>query len=159
MKIRPFVRSDVPAVAAIEQSVSAEPWSETLFAGEFEMAPAARHWLVAESEADGTIVAFGGMMFVSDEGHLMNIAVHHDHQRQGIGRKLCTVLFEEARRRGSEALTLEVRVSNGAARELYQSFGFAPVGSRKDYYTNADGSREDALILWLYDLQTEGVRT
>lgn len=153
--LRPFVPDDVPAVAAIERMVSAEPWSSTLFAGEFEVAPETRHWLVAES--GGQIVGFGGMMFVAGEGHVMNIAVHPEHQRRGIARQLCAALFVEAKRRGATALTLEVRTSNAAAQALYRSFAMVPVGARKDYYTNPDGSKEDGLIYWFHDLQDRDV--
>ncbi len=159
MRMRSFLLGDVPSVSIIESTVSSEPWSETLFAGEFDMSVSARNWLVAETDDstsadDSEVVAFGGMMFVADVGHLMNVAVRPDHQRRGIARDLCAALFEDAKQRGMAALTLEVRVSNGPARELYRRFGFQPVGCRSGYYTNVDGSKEDGLIFWLHDLQT-----
>ncbi len=157
ISLRPFMPADVPAVAAIEALVSPEPWSERLFADEFTVASARRHWLVAEEtgpdvEQGLMIVGFGGMMFVADEGHLMNVATHPDHRRRGIAAALCAALFADAAERGMASLTLEVRISNVGARELYRRFGFVPVSSRRDYYRNADGTREDALILWLHDL-------
>lgn len=150
--IRRFEAGDVEAVAEIEARVSAEPWSQALFAGEFDLAEEVRHWIVAE--LDHQIVGFGGLMFVADEGHLMNVAVHPDYQRRGIARRICADLFSEAQRRGTASLTLEVRVSNDAALALYREFGFQPVGSRKDYYSVAGGGREDALILWLHDVES-----
>ena len=45
----------------------------------------------------------------------------------------------------TEALTLEVRVSNEVAQALYRSFGFAPAGARKAYYAD---NGEDALVMW-----------
>jgi len=151
---RPMLRTDVAAVAEIEANVSAEPWSVALFEGEFDVAPQTRQWFVAQES--GVIIGFAGMMFVgpSDdggEGHLMNVAVAPAQQRRGIARMLCTALFDDAADRGFDALTLEVRLSNVAAIELYRRFGFAPVGSRKNYYTNPDGSKEDGLIMWLHD--------
>ena len=44
-------------------------------------------------------------------------------------------------------LTLEVRPSNAAAIALYEGFGFAEVGRRRNYY---DLPKEDALILTKY---------
>ncbi len=151
---RPMRRSDVSAVAEIEAVVSAEPWSSALFDGEFTVAPATRHWLVAEES--GVITGFAGMMFVgtADEGgeaHLMNVAVAPSRQRNGTARTLCRALFDHAAERGFDAVTLEVRLSNAAAIGLYRAFAFAPVGTRKNYYTNPDGSKEDGLIMWLHD--------
>lgn len=152
--IRPMLRNDATAVAEIESIVSAEPWSVALFEGEFDVAPGTRQWFVAQEA--GMIIGFAGMMFVglsSDggEGHLMNVAVAPTHQRRGIARTLCRAQFADAAERGFDALTLEVRFSNHGAIELYRSFGFAPVGTRKNYYTNPDGSKEDGLIMWLHD--------
>lgn len=149
-----MLRTDIPAVAEIEASVSAEPWSVALFEGEFDVAPETRQWFVAQQSDE--IVGFAGMMFVglSDdegEGHLMNVAVAPAQQRRGIARTLCKALFDDAADRGFDALTLEVRLSNVGAIELYRRFGFAPVGTRKKYYTNPDGSKEDGLIMWLHD--------
>ncbi len=148
--LRQFLPEDVAEVAEIEASVSKEPWSAALFDGEFAVAPTTRHWLVAENE--DRIVGFGGMMYVADEAHLMNVAVRPDQQRTGVASLLCRGLLLEAQRRGTTAVTLEVRVSNQPARELYRRLGFGPVGSRKNYYTNPDGSSEDALVLWLHNL-------
>ena len=48
-------------------------------------------------------------------------------------------------------ITLEVRASNSAALQLYESGGFKRVGVRPRYYAN-DG--EDAVIM-LYDLGSQ----
>lgn len=151
--VRAMERADVPAVAAIEHAVSPEPWSVALFEGEFEVAPERRHWLVAVDSSVDAIVGFVGMMFVgaAGEGHLMNVAVAPDHRRRGIATLLCSCAFDHAADGGFDALTLEVRQSNGAAIELYRRFGFAPVGVRRAYYTNPDGSKEDGMIMWVHD--------
>ena len=51
--------------------------------------------------------------------------------------------------RGAKNLTLEVRVGNEPAQQLYRAFGFAPAGVRKGYYAE---SNEDALIMWANDV-------
>lgn len=152
--LREMTRADIPAVAAIESSVSPEPWSVGLFEGEFAVDVSSRHWVVAETDLG--IVGFGGMMFVGldnpeAEGHLMNIAVVPQMRRSGIARRLCDELFAAAADAGVDAITLEVRVSNIGAIGLYRSFGFAPVGNRRGYYRNPDGTKEDGLIFWLHD--------
>jgi ribosomal-protein-alanine N-acetyltransferase len=66
---------------------------------------------------------------------------------------LVLALVDEALNIGAEHLTLEVRMSNAAAQRLYATFGFAPVGLRKNYYQN-----EDALVMWAIDIRTEEYR-
>jgi ribosomal-protein-alanine N-acetyltransferase len=88
-------------------------------------------------------------MFAPDEAHITNIAVHPQERRRGIGRVLLVHLIDTALDRRVEALTLEVRVSNVAAQNLYRSLGFAPAGIRQRYYENS----EDALVMWAHDIQ------
>ena len=52
-------------------------------------------------------------------------------------------MIDSALEAGAEHLTLELRVSNAAARGLYERFGFSPVGIRPRYYVD-----EDALVMW-----------
>ncbi len=52
--------------------------------------------------------------------------------------------------REARSLTLEVRLSNRPAQELYRRFGFAPVGVRKNYYAETN---EDALVMWAHEAQ------
>lgn len=157
--LRELAPADLDAVAAIEAQVSLDPWSRDLFAGELGVHHATRHWLVAVDER--ALVGFVGMMFVPDElgdsseAHVMNVAVDPRRSREGIARRLLAAAFEDALDRGARHVTLEVRVSNVAARALYQQFGFAPVGVRPRYYP--DG--EDALILWVHDIASDEFRS
>jgi [ribosomal protein S18]-alanine N-acetyltransferase len=57
-------------------------------------------------------------------------------------------LLSAAKERNGEAVLLEVRESNLAARRLYEKTGFVQAGVRKSYYVNP---LEDA-ILYRYDL-------
>ena len=61
------------------------------------------------------------------------------------------VLAARAVARGASSLTLEVRMSNRPAQELYRKFGFAPAGVRKGYYAEVN---EDALVMWAHDVNT-----
>lgn len=141
--LRSLVVEDVPAVHCIEVAATPDPWSESLFADELSEGGAERYWLVAEA-MDGSLVGFGGLLFVADDAHIMNLAVDPDLQRQGIAAHLLSALLLEAGDRGITAATLEVRASNAAALGLYRTFGFIESGRRPRYY--ADG--EDAVIMW-----------
>ena len=76
--------------------------------------------------------------------HVMNVAVNPDRRREGIAAALLRNLFDQADRPG-EQYTLEVRPSNAAAIQLYETFGFKRAGRRKGYYHD---NKEDALIMW-----------
>ncbi len=103
------------------------------------------------------VVGYGGFMIVAGEGHITSVAVHPECQGQRVGARLMLELHREARRiDGLEALTLEVRSSNAAAQRLYRWFGYAPVGTRKNYYRDGPRGREDALVMWCHDIDGDG---
>jgi ribosomal-protein-alanine N-acetyltransferase len=102
----------------------------------------ARYLVALDGDA---VVGYAGTWLVINEAHVTNVAVRGDRRREGIGRFLMEALMDMAREEGMESMTLEVRVSNEAARELYQQLGFVSAGIRKNYYSE---TKEDALILW-----------
>ena len=155
IELRPFVAADVDAVHQIEVAANEDPWSRSLFADELRIdagASSDRHWLVAT--ADDTLVAFGGILFVADEVHVMNLAVEPTKQRQGIAARLLAALLTKAGDRGAISATLEVRSSNLAARGLYERFGFSKAGIRPNYYSNG----EDAVIMWAHRIYSAEFR-
>lgn len=89
-------------------------------------------------------VGFLGIWYVLDEAHIVTVGVRRDCRGNGIGELLLIAALEQAVARGSRVATLEVRVSNGVARNLYEKYGFTERGIRKAYYSN---DREDAVIM------------
>lgn len=90
--------------------------------------------------------AFSGFLValpVGAEWELENIAVAPAERRKGLGKQLLEALVVAARTTNSEAVFLEVRDSNTAARSLYEKAGFELTGRRKAYYTNPP---EDAIL-------------
>jgi [ribosomal protein S18]-alanine N-acetyltransferase len=79
-----------------------------------------------------------------EEEELLLFAVRPEYRGRGIGRALLSRFAESARERGATRLLLEMRRGN-SAEYLYRSFGFEPIGLRRDYYRQADGSRVDAI--------------
>jgi ribosomal-protein-alanine N-acetyltransferase len=53
----------------------------------------------------------------------------------------------EARHMGAKSLLLEVNVNNTAAQTLYEAQGFEKFSIRKEYYSNADGTKADAICM------------
>jgi ribosomal-protein-alanine N-acetyltransferase len=142
--IRPMTRDDIPAVATLEQQIYDNPWSVRVFYDELAMDN--RRYLVAEQEGVG-IVAYAGLLVVESDAHITTLAVDTDARRHSLGTRLMMDLVAAAIGSGVDHITLEVRMSNEGAQRLYQKFGFAPVGLRKDYYRD-----EDALVMWANDI-------
>jgi [ribosomal protein S18]-alanine N-acetyltransferase len=90
------------------------------------------------------IVGYGGLWLSVDEGHITTIAVGPEYRGRGIGELLLNGLIDQAISLNADLLTLEVRVSNVVAQQLYLKYGFRPFGSRPRYYTD---NGEDALIM------------
>jgi ribosomal-protein-alanine N-acetyltransferase len=147
--VTPMRRRHLRGVLAIEQKTNHRPWSFGLFMGELRM-PHSRSYVVALDRHH--VIGFAGLMLIGSEGHVTNIAVHPDHWRRHIATRMLLVQCREAIRMGIEDLTLEVRMSNTAAQELYRRFGFAPGGVRRNYYSDL---QEDALIMWAHGIGTD----
>lgn len=139
-QIVPMAARHVAPIAALEQQCFSDPWSEAAIAPELENPLSL--WLVAEQ--GDTLLGYIGSQSVPPEADMMNLAVAPEARRQGIAEALVHALEAALREKGTESLTLEVRVSNLPARTLYEKLGFEPVGLRKNYYFHP---KEDACIL------------
>jgi [ribosomal protein S18]-alanine N-acetyltransferase len=145
VRLEPMQVEDLDAVLTIEQQAFTTPWSRAMFLSELANTRNA-HLLVAwVGEHQGDVVGYIGYRVVIDEMHIVIVAVHPAWRRRGIARVLMCEAMEQARQAACSKATLEVRVSNTGAQQLYYSLGFAPVGSRPRYYRRPT---EDALILW-----------
>jgi len=150
--VQPMRRRHVRSVLRIEQQVYPRPWSASLFLAELALR-STRAYYVARVGRD--LVGYAGLMMTIDEGHVTTIAVDPARQREKIGTRLLLVLAREAIARGATALTLEVRMSNSAAQDMYRRFGFGPVGVRKNYYQEVG---EDALVMWAHEVDRPAYR-
>jgi [ribosomal protein S18]-alanine N-acetyltransferase len=136
-------RRHVRQVMKIEAQVYPRPWSSALFLQEI-VRRSDRVYLVARHE--GTVVGYGGLITSGLEAHITTIAVDPAYHRTGIGTKLMLGLMDAAIERGGKTLSLEVRRSNFAAQNMYEKFGFRPVGLRPGYYVETG---EDAIVMWV----------
>ncbi len=150
--------SDIDEVVAIERASSPTPWTEDMFADEL-VNPQRRYTCTREGSQVGPVVGFCGLWFAPDDAQIINIAVHPSARRRYVAARLMVDAASAARRKGYEALTLEVRASNRGALALYFRFGLAPIGVRPRYYTAPDlpSGKEDALILTTTELQTDAM--
>ena len=145
--VSPMRRRHLPAVLDLEAQVYPRPWSARLF--EDELSRSGRVYVVAR--VGSTLVGYAGLLMIADDGHVATVAVAPQWQRQGIATRLLLELVEGAMLLGANQLTLEVRMGNTGAQDLYRRFGFAPAGARKAYYSD---NGEDALVMWAHDIST-----
>ena len=142
VSLRPMTSADLDEVMAIERESFVYPWSSRFFVQELEV-ECARAML---AEVEGQIAGYVLFWLLPDEIDIHNIAVQIRFRRRGLGRLLLKHVVERAQRRSSARVTLEVRVSNSAARKLYESLGFVITGLRRGYYSD---NGEDALAMAL----------
>ena len=138
----PMRRRHLRSVLRIEAEVYPRPWSMSLFMSELGLR-ATRAYFVARVGRE--VVGYAGLMLTGEDGHITTIAVDPSWHRHQVGTRLLLALAHEARARETLNLTLEVRIGNRGAQELYRRFGFESVGVRKGYYAETN---EDAMIMW-----------
>ena len=129
--IERMLREHLPEVATIEGMSFSMPWS----AESLELMLTDRASALVALE-DGRVLGYVGMMCVLDEGQIINVAVHPDARRRGVGRSLMQAAEAYAKERGIVFLSLEVRESNIAARSMYSSLGWEEQGIRKGFYSH-----------------------
>ena len=137
-----MIPADLDEVMEIERTSFRHPWSSRFFLEELQVA-CARSVL---AEINGKIIGYVLFWLLPEEVDIHNIAVHTEFRRRGLGHVLLQQVAEQARNRNSCRITLEVRISNLPAQNLYKSMGFVSRGVRKGYYSD-DG--EDALLMAL----------
>jgi [ribosomal protein S18]-alanine N-acetyltransferase len=144
-RVRPGGPFDLDEIARIEAESFPVPWKREFFASELSEP---HRYVRVLGRDDGGEPRIGGYLFavsLYEEFHINKIATDLRLRHRGYGRALLEDALSRARSMGSAAITLEVRVSNDAARQFYRSYGFAEAYRRRAYYQ--DG--EDAFVLIL----------
>ena len=136
---------DIGDIVDLEEMCFAFPMSEAN-ARSFLLSENSAAFVCRETENAGKLCAYCGAICVLDEAQVLNVATDPDFRRRGLGRLVVEALIDEVRKRGVTSITLEVRESNSAARNLYEGIGFFEVGRIKKYYSKPV---EDALIMKL----------
>ena len=143
--------SDLDRVLPVETAAYSHPWSRGNFIDSLASGYTAELRLDGSGQLIGYFVALPGF----EETHLLNLSVAPALQRTGHGQAMLQRLLAQSRKRGDQALWLEVRPSNQPALALYRAAGFLQVGCRRSYYPADGNRREDALVLRLgLDLPT-----
>ncbi|MFL5661708.1 MAG: ribosomal protein S18-alanine N-acetyltransferase [Ktedonobacteraceae bacterium] len=98
-----------------------------------------------------SIIGFSGLWLMVDEAHITTIAMHPNYRRLGLGEFMLVSLIDIAYAINAKWVTLEVRVSNYNAQNLYRKYGFREAGLRHRYYSD---NQEDALIMWTEEIHS-----
>jgi len=141
LRFEPIAVEYLDEILDIEVEAYPEPWTEGMFRDEIRNAHS--HFFVVL--LGDMLVGYGGFWLVVDEAHITSVTVRDLCRGRGFGHRLVEFLLREAEDVGARIATLEVRVSNERARNLYLQYGFRPVGLRKNYYPK---SNEDAIVMF-----------
>ena len=143
IQIRQMTLEDVDGVYHVETEAFNNPWTREAFVNEMKNNHFATYFV---AEDDGYIVGYCGMWLIIDEAHITNIAVLPNYRGYKIGETLLRKAMSYARLFHAIRMSLEVRVSNEIAQNLYRKLGFKNGGIRKSYYSD---NLEDAIVMWV----------
>ncbi len=137
---RRMTLGDVERVMKVEQEVYEFPWTDRIFSDCIRVGYYC--WLALQQQ---NIVGHAVISVTSGESHMLNLSIASEYQRRGYGKQFIEFLIQQAQAKQAQTMLLEVRPSNIAAINCYNSAGFNEIGLRKDYYPAPQG-REDALL-------------
>ena len=136
--LRRMEARDLPSVMEIDALSLPRPWSAAIWRGEL----GSPYGLYLVIEDSGEVYGHIGVRHVLGELHITTIAVKPEYRRRGHARALigaALVAYPSA-----SHVHLEVRPTNAAALDLYESLGFRKTGRRPRCYGD-----EDALLMTL----------
>ncbi|MCL5271741.1 MAG: ribosomal protein S18-alanine N-acetyltransferase [Gammaproteobacteria bacterium] len=146
LNIRRMKESDIDNVYSIETNVHIAPWSRDILRDCVLVGYDCR--VLEINNGDSPILGGYIISRISNKScHILNVCITKPLQSKGLGRKLLqTLLYSLTKFTDTTSVVLEVRPSNQSAIHLYESMGFVPVETKKDYYKDAHGV-EDAVLL------------
>ena len=141
-KVSLMDHSDLKEAYEIEKNTNPSPWSKENFFSSYEVGHKS---LVCR--IDNVIVGFIIFSVINKEMHLLNIAVHTEHQKKGIGSLLMETMLKQASVMGVLKVYLEVRSKNEKAILFYKKYNFIKDAVRVNYYTGENS--DDAVLMSL----------
>ena len=137
---RRMTLGDVERVMKVEEEVYEFPWTDKIFSDCIRVGYYC--WLALQRQ---NIVGHAVISVTAGESHMLNLSIAREYQRRGFGKEFIEFLIQQAQAKQAQTMLLEVRPSNTAAINCYNSAGFNEIGLRKGYYPAPEG-REDALL-------------
>ncbi len=144
--VRPAASDDLIKIQAIESRVHRAPW--TLGHFEQEISKSFSHtWVLTDDESDEEMIGYAVFWQMDQTIELLNIAVDSAFQKQGFAKKILQKIISLGVKKQLKAVKLDVRKSNGAAIQLYQSLGFVILHMRKAFYSDGEAAYHLSLDL------------
>ena len=140
MILREMTYDDLSAIAALEAELFKEPWTQADFQRELDENEFANYYI---AEINGEIAGYFGLWLLFDQAQITTIGTAKKFQRQHVASFMMEAIDQMCAENECEFLSLEVRVSNTPAQNLYKKFGLEIVSVRKDYYSD----HEDAYLM------------
>lgn len=151
MIIKRLELADLDEVMEIEPvAFGSHHWSHQSFVNELENQNG--HYYALRDSQSNKLLGYTGFWLIQDEAHITTLAIHPDHRRLHLGETLLIHDIQSAQSLGARWMTLEVRVSNESAKQLYYKYSFKSLGTRKQYYQD---NQEDALVLWTESIDSK----
>ena len=142
-RIREMTEGDLEGILEIERQSFPTPWTEWMFRAQMRFGDISIHLVLV---LEGSVSAYATALAVSDEMHLLSIAVLPEKRRLGYGGAILGAVIERGLAKGAQRIYLEVREGNEAAKRFYSGRGFRVIGKRKRYYVDTG---EDAIVMEL----------
>ena len=149
-EIRWMIRADMPSVLAIEELSFENPWSEE----EFIRTLRGRNVIGMSIENDNCVIGYVIYEFYENRLHLLNLAVHPNHRRNGVGKALIEKLQSKLSVERRNRITCEVRETNINAQLFMRLQGFRAISVLRDFY---DDITEDAYLMQYRVTSNQGV--
>ena len=143
IKIEKLKTSHIEKILEIEKLCFSDPWSKTML--EDELKNPLSYYIVLIKDDD--IIGYADFWDIVGDAQIMNVAISKKYQGKGYSNILMNKMIEEAIKRNLDTMSLEVRVSNEKAINLYEKYDFEIQGKRKNYYQD---NKEDAYIMWKF---------
>ena len=135
MKYRKASVKDIDSLYEIEAKHFSHPWTKEQFLYEISENEFSTI-LVAEDE--DKIVGFLVYWILFDNAQICNICVRDEYRKKGIASDLFDIAETAFQMHECFSITLEVRVSNEPAINLYKKRGFSTVCIKKGYYKDGE---------------------
>ncbi len=126
--IRDAVNKDLDQILNIQNQCFSNGWSRETF----EQSLASENCRVLVEEEEGTLRGYAVVFAEQNEADLFALATAPAFRKKGIASSLLDTIQNSF---GIKKISLELRASNEAAKQLYLKYGFRVDGIKRDYYT------------------------
>jgi len=142
VRIVPLSAEHLDQIVVIERNSFSDPWTRGMFESELD---AYAHGYARGAMRGRDLIGYLLAVFIPDEAHIGNLAIHPAERRRGVAQMLLDELVRDGARAGVRRITLEARQSNLAARKFYYKNEFIDIAIRKNYYRSPV---EDAIVMY-----------